>query len=290
MVRGGFIERVPEIIDVTPVIDIDDDDQGENTFEDGPVPPSKKVKLENESEGRASQQEDNIEEGEGDDPTVVELLKTGPYKMIPQKAVWRVNTEMFHQQIRAISLGWLVADRYGQKLQSVGSIVTAALKLEVARTHAAKHSSKPMTYEAVYNFTASEFKRYLPKAVVQNFEKKDGGVALNLYQALKELCLLRSPVVVDEVEIAPDQPDKAKFQIQTRRLVTYLQDRIIHQVSTTLLLGDPLILISIFHSHNRNYFYLVFQIIVDSHGEIAARICSILRVNGYMESDMVSIM
>jgi hypothetical protein len=265
LVRGGFIERVPEIIDATPAIDIDDDDEGENTFEDGPAPPAKKVKLENYGEGRAGQQEDDNEEGGGDDPAVVELLKTGPYKMIPQKAVWRVNIEMFHQQIRAIGLGWLVADRYGQKLQNVGSIVTAALKLEVARTHAAKHSSKPMTYEDIYNFTAEDVKRYLPKAVVENFEKKEGGVIPKLHHALKELSLLRNPVVVEEVEVAPDQPDKAKFQVQTRRLVTYLQDRIIHQVCSVMLLGE---LLTFFSFLTHFIFFFRLSLIVTAKSQL----------------------
>jgi hypothetical protein len=131
-----------------------------------------------------------------------------------------------------VSLGWLVTERYGQKVQSAGSIVTAALKLEVARRHAASQSGNPITYEAIHNFTVNDLLRYLPKTIVQNFEKKDGGITPNLHRALKDLCLFRSPVVAEEVEVAPEQPEKTKFQIQTRRLISYLQDRIVHQVST----------------------------------------------------------
>ena len=154
---------------------------------------------------------------------------------------------MFHEQLRAVSLGWLVAERYNHKIQSSGSIVTAALKLAASYRYGnttLKSSSNngsgnnsasvaaTTDFESIHNFSVDKILRYLPKTVVQSFEKREGGVVANIYKALVELTRVSNPVVVEEVEVAPGQPAQCKFQIQTRRLVEYLRDRIVHQVSS----------------------------------------------------------
>lgn len=243
LVAGGFIHQVPQIKDEMGDQEVEFD---WNEF----APPTKKRRT--ESSG-----------GEGDDldaedPAVVAILQSGPYKVLPRDAVWRVNIRMFHDSMRAVSLGWLVAERHGHKVQSAGSIVTAALKLTAYKQHAASQQQLGHDFDGLNTFSPEDITRYLPKAVLQNFEKKPGGVIPNLCKALKDLCICAHPSVVDEVEVADGQPGQAKFQISTSKLVGYLHDRIIHQM------------------------------ICDSHGEVAGRICTILRVNGHMESDTIA--
>eukprot|EP00934_Nitzschia_sp_Nitz4_P005418 Nitzschia sp. Nitz4//scaffold3_size479765//37888//39669//NITZ4_000015-RA/size479765-processed-gene-0.81-mRNA-1//-1//CDS//3329550503//5408//frame0 len=241
LVAGGFIHRV---------VDITEDPHGvENEFQDdatSPPPPKKQRTM------------SDLDSGSGD-PAVLALLQSGPYKMLPRDAVWRVNIPMFHESLRAVSLGWLVAERYGTVVQSAGSIVTAALKLSAYKTHAQMSTTQQQDYEARHHFSPADITRYLPKAVLQNFEKKPGGVIQSLLLALQDLSVKCAyPAVVIEVEVAPGRPDQAKFQIDVNKLVGYLQDRIIHQM------------------------------LFDSQGEVAARICSILRTNGHMESDIIA--
>ena len=246
LVSGGFIEQVPEI----------KDDEGEemefewNQTTDEPAP--KKRRLNNSSSTNTKDEMDN------EDPAVVALLQTGPYKTLSRDAVWRVNVEMFHESLRALSLGWLVSERFSNKIQSAGAIVTAALKLVAYRRFAPSQKQQQLDYDAIFTFCPGDITRYLSKGFVQNFEKKPGGVVTNLYKALRDLSACTHPRVVDEVEVADGQSSQAKFQIATVKLVDYLQDRIIH------------------------------QIICDSHGEVAARICNILSITGHMEAESIA--
>ena len=237
LARGGFIEQVPKVKDIK-----EDGDEGETEFEEP-------LGIENTG--------DDGDDDDGDeDPTVVSLLRSGPYKNLPAKAIWRVNTDMFHEQLRAVSLGWLVAERYNHKIQSSGSIVTAALKLaasyrfgnSIAKSSSSNNNSDgngntsssaaaTIDFETIHNFTVEKILRYLPKTVVQSFEKREGGVVPNIYKALVELSHVSDPVVVEEVEVAPGQPAHCIFQLQTRRLVEYLRDRIVHQVSAVVYLN-----------------------------------------------------
>jgi DNA-directed RNA polymerase III subunit RPC3 len=256
LVAGGFIQRVPGIVDE----DENDDEEVEwsgkdATDETGQQPPPAKRRR---TESSSSSTPDNIN-NETEDPAVVALLQSGPYnKSLPRDAVWRVNTRMFHDSFRAVSLGWLVAERYGPKVQSAGSIVTAALKLVAYKRHASSQQQQCYDFEGLHYFCPEDITRYLPKAVQQIFEKKQGGILPNLSRALQDLCGCTNPVVVEEVEVADGQPDQARFYITTNKLVAYLQDRIMH------------------------------QIICDSHGEVAARICAILRAKGHLESDAIA--
>ena len=49
--------------------------------------------------------------------------------------MWRVNAEMFHAHIRAHFIGRLVHERFGDKVQSAGHIIAAALKCTAHRQH-----------------------------------------------------------------------------------------------------------------------------------------------------------
>ena len=219
LTRGGFLEQVRHIQDIKE----DEGDEGETEFEE-----ATKTEMTNATD------DENNEQLEGEDPTVVSLLRSGPYKNLPPTAIWRVNTDMFHEQLRAVSLGWLVAERYNHKIQSSGSIVTAALKLAASYKHGntslKSSNNNSGDFESIHNFTVEKILRYLPKTVVQSFEKREGGVVPNIYKALMDLTSVSSPAVVEEVEVAPGQPDQCKFQIQTLKLVEFLCDRIVHQV------------------------------------------------------------
>jgi len=252
LARNGYIEEVSRVKEVR-----EDDDHGETEFE--------------EQLSTANTEDDGFDDDE--DPTIVSLLRTGPYKNLPSKAIWRINTDMFHEQMRAVRIGWLVAERYNHKIQSSGSIVSAALKLAAhnrygntnlksssnnANNNNGNSAAVTIDFESIHNFTVEKIPRFLPKTIVQNLEKKEGGVIDNIYKALVDLTHESNPVVVEQVEVTPGQPGQSKFQIQTRKLVEYLRNRIVH------------------------------QIVRDTHGEVAARVCSILRSNGYMESDQVA--
>ena len=179
-----------------------------------------------------------------DDPAIVSILANAPYKAtLPRHAVWRINWKLIHESLRAFCLGRLVAERYGHKVASAGSIVTAALKYQ-----AYNRASDEI-------FSPHDISPYLPKAVQQALEKKPGGLLSNLSKSLVELSHFDYPPIVDEVEEAAGHAAGGKFSVSTQKMVKHLRDRTIH------------------------------QFIVDSLGEVAARIISVLRVQGASEAE-----
>ena len=204
LVEGGFIETVPPL-------KYDDDEEVE--FESKT---DKKIKK-----------EDGMGDVDGDDPAIVSLLSQGPYRhVLPRNTVWRVNVRMFHDSLRAFCLGRLVAERFGHKVQSAGSMITAALKLAAHNQYALK--SQNLDERTV--FSPEEIVNYLPKPVQQSLEKKPGGILTNLSRALVEISNLSYPRVLSEVEQVAGNPTKGKFEVATRQLVNHLRDRIHHQV------------------------------------------------------------
>ena len=108
------------------------------------------------------------------EPELVALLKTSTRKnLFPPGAVWRAHIGMFHGTIKSLLLGRLVAERYGNKVQSAGSLVTAALKLAAHRAYAAKDRDKDD--EGTYLFTPLEITKYLPATVLDKYKSKAGG-------------------------------------------------------------------------------------------------------------------
>jgi hypothetical protein len=204
LVLGGFIKEVKDIKD--------EEDGGETEFQDSASTPTRKD-IDNSG-----------------DPATVSLLQNGSYKSLPPSAVWRVNIRMFHDSLRAVSLGTLVYEMYGHKVQFSGSMVAAALKLAAYKQHAEEDTD----YESQTFFTIESIQRYLSKPVLQDLEKKTGGVTVNIHKALVELTEFRNPQVVQETEVADGHPENSKFQITTKRLVKYMHDRIVNQVSTCI--------------------------------------------------------
>ena len=209
LVEGGFIEKVSQL---------KRDDEKEYEFEGDDE--NKAVKVEHD--------EFVSESTDGDDPAVVELIGQGAYRnVLPRNTVWRVNVDMFHESLRAFCMGRLVAERFGHKVQSAGSIITAALKLAAHKRHALKLHS----YEEQTEFTPDEIVNYLPKPVQQALEKKPGGTISSLSRALVEISQLTYPTVLFEMEEVMGHPNGGKFQVAIRQLVDHMRDRVHHQVS-----------------------------------------------------------
>lgn len=211
LVEGGFIEKLSP-----PKKDVE---QQELEFEQGDS--NKVVKVEPDEAARESGAEGD------DDPAVVTLLSQGAYRnVLPRNAVWQINVDMFHESLRAFCIGRLVAERFGHKVQSAGSMITAALKLGAHK----KHALKLQDYEEQTVFTPDAIVNYLPKPVQQVLEKKAGGILKSLSKALVEMTHLTYPTVLFETEEATGHPNGGKFQVATRQLVDHLRDRIHQQV------------------------------------------------------------
>jgi hypothetical protein len=236
LVQAGFLHQVPELKQ-----DEDEEVEWGKQDENGEDPPKKKVKIEKQAA---------LEDGE--DPAIISILKANSqYRSnLPIDAVWRVNIALFHESLRAYTLGKLVAERYGHKIQSCGSMVTAALRYRSYLRHSVrKQDDEDMGEEMT--FGPEDIIRYLPKPVLQLIEKKTGGVAFNLSKAFQDLSELENPEVVRRV-------GDDHFEVKVRSLAEYLHDRIIHKV------------------------------VCDRCGETAGRVISVLSVLGWLESDKIA--
>jgi len=247
LVNSGFIQRVTPLPD--PLQDNDDDDQEEFQFDE--PRPRKRVKIE------ASSLEQDLYRDE--DPAVVGLLQAhGNYReTLPIDAVWRVNMDLYHDILRAFHLGRLTAEIHGARVQSAGSLVTAALRYRAQQKHGVSSSSPSSNNNNSNNYESTVFAvqdvvKFLPKPVTQLLEKKPGGLAVNLNKAWRDLSELRFPPVAVR-RVADD-----RYEIAVRSVTRYLQDRIFYQV------------------------------VHDRHGEVAARVVSILSRKGWLESDPLS--
>ena len=299
LVRGGFLEPVPHIT----LPQLGDDDEGEHEFGevtktvtnssigtatealDEQQPPTKKVKIELGEEASGSGDDtkqsssgtatiDNTNKPHDEDPAVVNLLRSNAqYKSaLPIDSVWRVNQGMFHDSIRALRLGRLVAELYNHRVRWAGSLVTGALKYRAHLEHA---SGAEMVHTAAAAaegttvsggggtgvvrasdttfFTPNDVIKYLPKSVVQLVETEANKTGLNtvqiIYKAFLDLSKIRYPTTVVR-RVGEDS-----FEIAHASLLDYLRRRMIHQA------------------------------IEDRHGPVAARVLEILWQQGWLESD-----
>lgn len=267
LVLGAFIEKVP------PLKKRGDDKEYEFEGDEN---------NSNEKTIKVEEQDSTTKSKDGDDPAVLALLNQAPYRtVLSQNTCWRVNLDIFHQTSRAFNLGRLVAERFGHKVQSCGSMITAALRLSAHKKYVDR-----VNYEEQEAFTPDEIVNYLPRPVQQALEKKPGGILKSLSRALVEISHFTHPNVLEEVEEATAHPKGGKFAIATRQLVDHLRDRIYHQVSPFRGEIDGFsysCCISRCRGLSR-----ITQVVLDSHGEVAARICSILTEKGYLESDVIA--
>jgi DNA-directed RNA polymerase III subunit RPC3 len=249
-VEQGFLELVPPLA-------------GSNLEEEGDETEFESVgeKKRKRNDGNVNVDVDDVG---ADDPAIVELLCNHP-KVFPPGAVWRVNVSLFHANLRAFALGRLVAERYQNKVPTAGSLVSAALKLVAHREHALDASSalseedKHQRIQDRTIFAPDDLLAFLPAPIVKDYQGLAGGTRANLSASLVKLSQYCTwPQVIIEVEDAIGHPLGGKFEVSTRQLVDHLQGRILNQV------------------------------IEDSQGQVAARICSILQSKGQLESDAVA--
>lgn len=204
-------------------------------------------------------------EGNQNEIDVVEnILKSGNYQQshFPPGSVWRVNVHMFHAVLRAFAFGRLVAERFGNKIDSAGSIISAALKFTAYQRYSPISPTAAMDetrrLETIGMFCAEDILHFLPSPVLHTFKNKPGGATANLSRVLIQLAQQSHPKVVNEVESSHGHTQGGIFEISVRQILMHLQRRTLH------------------------------QFITDAHGEIASRIYSILEAKGYLEAESVA--
>lgn len=186
------------------------------------------------------------------------ILNMKKYKktLIPG-AVWRVNVHMFHASLRAFYIGRLIAERYGNE-KSYGAIVSAALKYIAYKEHSPNCKSDDQHQLVETEFTPDDLMPYLPATVLAELKNKAGGARTNLSSTLVTLSKFTYPHIVLEVEEARGHPLGGKFEITIRQVMSYLKGVMMH------------------------------TIVKEHFGEVAARICSILKELGHLESDKIA--
>lgn len=243
LVSTGFIEQVSPTKDAVPE-QPQNLDEGEFEFDSKSEAPKKK--------GKRDVPEEDLYKDE--DPAVVLLLKSQHHyrAALPVNAVWRVNFALFHESFRAYSLGKLVSERHGHKVQSAGSLVTAALRYRAHTKHGARTKVDAAAMSADMTvFSTDDIVKYLPKPILQLLEKKPGGMAVNLSKSWQELSDRRNPEVARRI-------GEDRYEVSLSSLNNYLRERI------------------------------VYQIVNDRQGEVAARVMSILGSKGWLEAETLA--
>lgn len=234
LVQQGFVEPVPLL---KKKDDGGDDDDDEYEFEPKKPPVNKRIRRHS-----------------NDDPTRLALFAKYDKDILQEDAVWRVNFQQFHDYFQAYHLGKLVAERYGSSVQSIGSMVTAALKYRAQQRVLATRQGSFNDASALGVFQPDDIASYLPNPVLQILERKAGGLLTNLQEAWEELATVaHKPSVVLDVG-----GEGTSYEIDVASLVDYMQERIVH------------------------------QIVQDRFGDVAARIVTILSRHGWLESETLA--
>lgn len=100
-------------------------------------------------------------------------------------------------------------------------------------------------------FCVTKVQPFLPKSAVEGLEKKKGGIVYNLERSFQELAELERPAVCR-------RSGDTLYEIRISSLVQYLHQR------------------------------MIYQIVHDRHGAVAARVMSILLQKGFMESERLA--
>jgi DNA-directed RNA polymerase III subunit RPC3 len=254
LVEGGYIEMVKPLQQLNSSHDLPSrKSEGSNV---GTTSGQKRKLNEFPKEERAGNQNDT--------DVVENILKSGNYhqRLFPPGSVWRVNVLMFHAVLRAFAFGRLVAERFGNKIDSAGSIVSSALKFAAYQKYSPISPTAAMDetgrLETIGMFCAEDILHFLPSPVLHSFKNKPGGATANLSRVLIQLAQQSHPKVVNEVESSRGHAQGGIFEVSVRQILLHLQRRTLHQYIT------------------------------DAHGEIASRIYSILEAKGYLEAESVA--
>jgi len=241
LVEGNFVMKVPSLLTQQEVEEAEKKEETEFEFGGAKIPIIKK---------KMKKKKVTVTIMPTEDPAIVSILSNAPYKTsLPRHEAWKLNWALIQSSLKSFCLGRLVAERYGHRVSSAGSIVTAALKYQSYSTASGPDADI---------FTPNDLSNFIPKAVQNSLEKKAGGMMNNLSKSLVELSTFDYPTVVDEVEEAQGHPQGGRFSICTNKLVKHLRDRTIHQF--------------LYHTY----------------GDLAARIVSVLRVQGGCEAEPLS--
>jgi len=257
LVEGGYIEMVKPL-------------QQFNSSHDLPTRKSEDCNVGTATSGQKRKlneflpKEEERAGNQNETDAVENILKLGNYhpRLFPPGSVWRVNVHMFHAVLRAFAFGRLVAERFGNKIDSAGSIVSAALKFAAYQKYSPVAPTAAMDetgrLETIGMFCADDILHFLPSPVLHSFKNKPGGATANLSRVLIQLAQQSHPKVVNEVESSRGHAQGGIFEVSVRQILLHLQRRTLHQYIT------------------------------DAHGEIASRIYSILEAKGYLEAESVA--
>lgn len=195
-----------------------------------------------------------IEESDVDDqPSVLAILfsKARYRSDLPADTVWRVNLDCMHDQMRAHCVGRLVSEIAGHKVPLGGSLVTAALKyLSYVRHSTAVGEKLDIEASSLSLFDPRDTIKYLPKQIAQEMEKKAGGIKRSVSLAWEELVKIQDPVITYKSD--------GMYSISTSSLVGFIRERTMH------------------------------KLILDRHDQVSARIVTILKRQGWLESELLS--
>jgi DNA-directed RNA polymerase III subunit RPC3 len=302
LVTAGFI--VPSrVLSTNNDDDMNDDNELENEWSDTNAAveghPQKRMKWSNNTDQIGNTHYDvNISTlYQGDALSVALLLtKDNSYQQtLPINTLWTVNTAMFHDHLRAYFYGKYISERYGKNhfrgnttisssssssssnansqssFACIGSLITAALKYRAYRTYAMTDPHVCNNHGVSY-FTVADIMKYIPKSVIQIIEKnvgENGGSASNvessIEQILCDLCSLNHhPHFLRRISDSYHGNDDRKSQ-----------EQIAFEVVLPTISNDYI---------DR----IIYQVVHDRHGAIAARVVSILTVKGYLESDRIA--
>jgi hypothetical protein len=205
--------------------------------------------------------------------------------LLPINTVWTVNIQICHDHLRAYHFGKYISERYGQNslrggtsngtnpqspFSCIGSLVTAALKHRAYRVHTVTDvhaNSRCVSY-----FNVADLMKYLPKSVLNTLEKKIGDSASSRFDL--EHRIERILCDICALEYHPHF---------IRRVNDSYQDSMNKEQKQPLTFEIVLSTIS-----NEYIDRIIYQIVHDRHGAIAARVVSILSAKGYLESDKIA--
>ena len=291
LVSSGFIVTSKVQSNNEDDTDVDDEHEWSETNEDEGTRPKRFKRSTHVGEDEGDVRSTDLSALYQGDALSVALLLTNDsshQQLLPINAVWTVNISMFHDHLRAYFYGKYISERYGQnhfrgntsggdsnsqsQFSCIGSLITAALKYRACRTYALTdpHGSNS---HGVSHFTVADIMKYIPKSVVQMIEKKvrDGGdsitnVESSIQQIFCDICSLNyHPHFIRQISDSYHGNNGSQNE----------QQQIAFEVVLPTISNDYI---------DR----IIYQVVYDRHGAIAARVVSILSVKGYLESDRIA--
>jgi hypothetical protein len=219
----------------------------------------------------------------GEAKNIVQVLSTDVLRnILPINAVWVANIPMFHDNLRAYYFGKYISERYGHNFSRkrsssenttsssfscIGSLITAALKYRAYRTY----MSDPHKLDNnISHFAVTDMMHYIPNSVLQMLERTNQNNAESIVQQIFcDACAMDyHPHFIRRIS------DQSHIR-QSKQITSEHNQPITFEVLIPTISNDYI---------DR----ILYQIIYDRHGSIAARVLSILSTKGYLESDRLA--